>query len=268
MAEIRAQLIRYVPGRRMTDHADGCHRLSVVVGGSLMESDRSRAETGGVGSVGLKASNLVHRNRFGPAGATIVSVRLADDAVRRLAGRRAGLAPWQWHHGGAPSLLALRLAAALRRGEGAEAEECIRRLLARFDAAAVPPPVPPAVAGARTERIRGALEADPVASPTVEAMADAEGVHPASLGRAFRRAYGCSITEYRQRLRVDAAARTLLQSDTTLVDTALDLGFADLSHFTRVFRRLLGVPPGAFRAALRDVEPGLDSFNTQWRLSA
>lgn len=264
MAEIRAQLIRYVPGRRMADHTDGCHRLSVVVAGGLLESDRRGAELGGVGSVGLKASNLVHRNRFGPAGTTIVSVRLTDDAVRRLAGRRARPAPWRWHHGGVASLLGLRLAAALRRGEGGEAEECLRRLLPRFDDAAAPP----SAATARMERIRRALEASPAASPSVDAMAGAERMHPVSLGRAFRRTYGCSITEYRQRLRVAAAARALLESGTSLVDAALDLGFADLSHFTRVFRRLLGVPPGEFRAALRDPEPGLDSFNTQWRLSA
>ncbi len=264
MAEIRAQLIRYLPGRRMDDHVDGCHRLSVVVAGANLESARTGAERGGVGSVGLKASNLVHRNRFGPAGTTIVSVRLTDDAIRRLAGRQAALAPWRWHHGGAPSLLALRLAAALRRGEGGVAEESLRRLLTRFDTAAAP--LPPA--SERMERIRHALEATPAANPSVDAMAGTVRMHPVSLGRAFRRTYGCSITEYRQRLRVAAAARVLLETDTALVDAALDFGFADLSHFTRVFRRMLGVPPGEFRAALRDVEPGLDSFNTQWRLPA
>jgi AraC-like DNA-binding protein len=34
------------------------------------------------------------------------------------------------------------------------------------------------------------------------------------------------------------------------VDLALEAGFADQSHCTRVFRRLVGVPPGAFRETL------------------
>ncbi|HMB69780.1 MAG TPA: hypothetical protein VKU85_10730 [bacterium] len=52
------------------------------------------------------------------------------------------------------------------------------------------------------------------------------------------------------------------------MEIAQDHGFADLSHLTRVFRRELGVPPGTFREILGDPEPGLDSFNTEWKLSA
>jgi AraC-like DNA-binding protein len=63
-------------------------------------------------------------------------------------------------------------------------------------------------------------------------------------------------------------ARALLETDRTLVEIAQDHDFADLSHLTRVFRRELGVPPGAFRRALREPEPGLESFNTEWSLSA
>lgn len=262
MPELRAQLIRYAPGHRMDDHTDGCHRLSILVAGGLAESDRSRTESAGVGSVGLKASSFVHRNRFGPAGATIVSVRLPGGTLERLAGGRA-LAPWRWRHDGGALLTGLRLAVALRRGDGGESEQCLRALLERFPAA----PEPPLLGASRLERIRRRLEAV-AAPPSVEALADEERMHPVSLGRAFRRCFGCSITQYRQRVRAAAVARALLETERTLVEIAQDHEFADLSHMTRVFRRSLGLPPGEFRAALRDPDPGLDSFNTEWRLSA
>lgn len=260
MAQIRAQLIRYAPAHRMDVHTDGCHRLSILTAGGLAESGSSRTEIAKVGSVGLKASNFRHSNHFGPSGATIVSVVLAEGHPP---------APWRWRHGGAASLLGLRLAAALRRGEGGEAEECVHALLGRF--ASERGPSPPACP--RLERVRRRLEAgsgeeSPAGTPSIEAIARAERMHPVSLGRAFRRRFGCSITEYRQRLRAAAVARALLETDATLVEIAQDQLFADLSHMTRVFRRLLGVPPGEFRAVLRDPVPGLDSFNTEWRLSA
>jgi AraC-like DNA-binding protein len=261
LREIRAQLIRYAPGYRMDDHSDGCHRLSILVAGDLAESDRTRTEIAGVGSVGLKASSFVHRTRFGSGGATIVSVRLPGAALESLSGR-SPLPPWMWRHGCAARLLGLRLAAALRRDEGGEAEECVRALLGRV--AARPEPATPSP---RLERVRRRLESEP-ARASVDALAEEARMHPVSLGRAFRRRYGCSLTTYRQRLRVAAVARELLAGPRTLVEIAQDHDFADLSHLTRVFRRELGVPPGAFRRALRVPEPGLDSFNTEWRLSA
>jgi AraC-like DNA-binding protein len=42
----------------------------------------------------------------------------------------------------------------------------------------------------------------------------------------------------------------LLQTtELSLADIALACGFAEQSHFTRVFTRLVGMPPGAWRRA-------------------
>ena len=51
-----------------------------------------------------------------------------------------------------------------------------------------------------------------------------------------------------RRLRLEQARRSLARDpDCTLADAALQAGFADQSHFTRHFRRLFGVTPGAYR---------------------
>lgn len=76
-------------------------------------------------------------------------------------------------------------------------------------------------------------------------------VHPAHLARTFRSVHGCTIGEYARRLRVALARDLLTASDLPLSRVALRCGFADQSHFTRVFRRVVGVTPSVYRKATR-----------------
>jgi AraC family transcriptional regulator len=80
------------------------------------------------------------------------------------------------------------------------------------------------------------------------------GVTPSYLVRAFRRHQGLSLSSYTRRLRLDWAAERLASTDAPIADIALAAGFADQSHFTRVFRRELGTPPASFRRSTR-LEP-------------
>jgi AraC-like DNA-binding protein len=50
---------------------------------------------------------------------------------------------------------------------------------------------------------------------------------------------------------VEQAARELAETDEPLSEIALRAGFYDQSHFSNVFRRVLGVSPAAYRAAVR-----------------
>lgn len=264
MLRLTSQMTRYPAGSRMPWHADGCRRLSVLVSGDQEETARRRSEPSGTGSVALKDPEFVHRNRFGTAGTTIVSVQLPDDAVEALGYPAQALEHWRWHHGGPASLIGLRLAAGLRRCDSATVEECLLELLQAFTAGRRP--VPDLEPG-RLGRIRDRLHDDPERTPSLRELAQEEGLHPVSLGRAFRRAFGCSITRYRQRIRAAAVARALLESDDSLVNVTLDHGFADLSHMTRVFRRELGSPPGAFRTQLGAAARGLEPFKTEWAVA-
>ena len=54
------------------------------------------------------------------------------------------------------------------------------------------------------------------------------------------------------RVRVHAACRLLAGSDQAITGIALDTGFYDHSHFTRTFRRLMGLTPRAYRATHQD----------------
>lgn len=83
-------------------------------------------------------------------------------------------------------------------------------------------------------------------SLTLDEIAATVGVHPVHLARQFRRTFGCTVGDYVRRLRVDYARRALA-SPAPLSEIALRAGFADQSHFSRVFKRATGLTPGEFR---------------------
>jgi AraC family transcriptional regulator len=78
-------------------------------------------------------------------------------------------------------------------------------------------------------------------------VATEAGVHPGYLASAFRRHFGCTIGEFIRRQRIALACRALAEGHTPLAEVALLAGFADQSHFTRTFKRQLGVTPAAYR---------------------
>lgn len=70
-----------------------------------------------------------------------------------------------------------------------------------------------------------------------------------NLTRAFQRATGVSIGEYRRTLRLEHAKALLNDPQRTIEAVAADSGFADPRHFRRVWRQKHGVPPAQSRSA-------------------
>jgi AraC family transcriptional regulator len=73
------------------------------------------------------------------------------------------------------------------------------------------------------------------------------GTSPFHLARTFKRATGTSLHQHRLALRLHASLEWLRDSRDDISGIALDLGFADHSHFTVSFRRRFGVTPSAYR---------------------
>lgn len=76
-------------------------------------------------------------------------------------------------------------------------------------------------------------------------------VHPVHMAAVFRQFYHKTVSEYVQNLRIHHASRLLSNRKLSLAEIGSLTGFADQSHFTRVFKRIVGVAPGAFRNSLR-----------------
>jgi len=77
-------------------------------------------------------------------------------------------------------------------------------------------------------------------------------LHPVYVAREFRRRLGRTVGEHARGVRLRAACARLLDRDCPLADIALASGFADQSHFTRVFAATLGCTPAAYRRLLFD----------------
>lgn len=85
---------------------------------------------------------------------------------------------------------------------------------------------------------------------TLAEIAAGVSVHPVHLAREFRRFEGCTIGEYIRQLRIDQACRELKDSNQSLAAIAVDAGFADQSHFSKTFKRLVGMTPVEYRTTI------------------
>jgi AraC-like DNA-binding protein len=124
-------------------------------------------------------------------------------------------------------------------------------------AAAIAPPGPPgphcrpggdpAAGGVRAEVERAAsyLAGQARRNPSLDETARHAGLSPFHLHRLFAARFGLAPHAFvmRQRLRLALAA---LEAGQSVAQAAALAGFADQSHFTRQFRRAVGVTPGRF----------------------
>lgn len=98
------------------------------------------------------------------------------------------------------------------------------------------------------KRVLELLHDDLASIPSLEGLAEVAGIHPTHLARSFRRAEGCSIGEYARRLRLARATLLIESTDRPLAEIALECGFCDQSHLTRVMKRYAGRTPGECRS--------------------
>ena len=82
---------------------------------------------------------------------------------------------------------------------------------------------------------------------TLDELGWEAGVHPVHLSRVFRKFVGDGIGDYVHRLRIRAACEKMLATGNSIAEISLAVGFADQSHFTRVFRKATGMTPARFR---------------------
>lgn len=82
---------------------------------------------------------------------------------------------------------------------------------------------------------------------SIDELATACGVSGGYLIRAFRMSTGLPPYKWLQRRRVAVAMELLSGTAQPASSIAVACGFADQSHLTRVFQRVVGMPPGAYR---------------------
>ncbi len=108
------------------------------------------------------------------------------------------------------------------------------------------PPEPPVRIPAAVRRAREAADAQALEGLTLRELAGVADMNAFQFLRAFRRAYGLTPYAYVLGRRI-AIAQALLARGQGVAEVAARTGFADQSHLSRHFRRIVGVTPGAYR---------------------
>ena len=102
--------------------------------------------------------------------------------------------------------------------------------------------------GLRIEKVTTYLATGYHEDLSLSKIAEAMGVHPKYLARAFKKYCGLSVWDYLTRLRVAHAQRLLLTTDLKIIDVALESGFGSVAPFYAAFARHGGGrSPGGFR---------------------
>ena len=80
---------------------------------------------------------------------------------------------------------------------------------------------------------------------TLEELSRTHGMCETQLKRDFKRVYGISPAAYRRAYRMEQAARILRDTDKSVTEVAMQVGYLNPSKFSHAFRAEMGVPPTA-----------------------
>jgi AraC family transcriptional regulator len=101
----------------------------------------------------------------------------------------------------------------------------------------------------RIDASRHHLETRYADTHSLATLARRVAMSPFHFARVFRELTGSPPHRYLRHIRLDQAARRL-HDGLSVTDTCFEVGFSNLSHFTRSFSRAYGVPPSRYRAQL------------------
>jgi AraC-like DNA-binding protein len=76
------------------------------------------------------------------------------------------------------------------------------------------------------------------------------GVNRTHLCKQFKQETGLTLGAYRSRERIEKAKVLLLDHHRQVCEAAFAAGFGSITHFSRVFRRVVGCTPSAYRLSL------------------
>lgn len=85
----------------------------------------------------------------------------------------------------------------------------------------------------------------------ISALANAANLSLSSFLRKFKTCFNMTPKEYLRHLRVQEACHLIVRTTRSFAEISHHCGFADQSHFSREFSRIMREPPSAYRARYR-----------------
>lgn len=240
---LAVSLARYAGGASQARHRDRRSRISLLLRGGFREEGPGGTVVASPGNVLIKSNAALHEDVFGPDGATLLSMEFdADDGLLSCIAEKS----WRLRDDAATMRFAGLVIDSALAGDAASIDAVASDLLASEADAPDARPAPPAW----LSRLRQETESCSLATIDVSRRAREAGVHPSHVSRLFRRCFGRSITEHAQGHAVRRAFALMTGPEARLSDVALAAGFYDQAHMNRVFKRVVGLSPGAHRDLL------------------
>jgi AraC family transcriptional regulator len=218
-----------------------------VLHGDYQEGDRGKLDDLRPFTAVFNPAGTAHSTIIGPGGASLFTIELCAENLRRLEIRLPRSTTFD-RGAGAMLWPGLNLYNAFKAGtaDPLVLEAYVLEMLGAITGFAEPERAEPCWFGRVKDRLHEGFR-DPL---RMADLARDAGVHPVHLARVFRKIERQTPGEYQQRLQVRAACELLRTPEWPLAAIAAECGFADQSHFTRLFRRMTGTTPARFRQAV------------------
>ena len=102
----------------------------------------------------------------------------------------------------------------------------------------------------RVEAVTNLFQSRFAESHSLASIAQSVGMSPFHFARVFSELAGASPHQYLLTIRLDQAAK-MIRHGKSVTETCFDVGFANLSHFTRSFQRRFGMAPSSLKPRSR-----------------
>lgn len=242
------------PGpRRVPLHAHEAGYFSLLVAGDYAETFERQKVQYATHSVAFHPPGTTHRGEIGSRGGRLFVVEFESSWLDRIRAFAPLPASSHYRPGGELAWLAARLYRESKHADAASRLTIEGLLLEMLAEVSRPAPGNEAGEPCWLRAAVDLLRAEFHRSLSLGEVAHEAGVHPAHLSRVFRRRYGRTVGEFVNEMRVRYAEKQLA-GEMPLSELSLAAGFADQSHFTRVFRAFTGTTPARFRASCRTTQ--------------
>ena len=231
-------------GLRIGPHEHEAASLNFVLQGCYDETFRSTKEGHSEDTLLFKPGGARHKNQFDGSDAKCLLIEIDDERLNEILGKHVCRDPLVTRDPRL-SVMATRILHEVQERDESSSMIVEELSIALFQSMENEPPVEIRTKVLQVEELLRETYRQPW---SLSGVAQAVEIHPAHLGRAFRARFGCTVGEFVRHLRVLQVVRELRDSDKPIAQIALETGFADQSHCTRVFRSLVHDSPGRFRA--------------------